>query len=94
LIKELRSNPSEELKELRARAEGALAGPFFWRSFVRAARAAENESLDRWIAVNGDDDVQAYTKIIRPWLASRRRAPSGTPTRDRRFGWLTHAALT
>jgi hypothetical protein len=53
LAKEARSNPSEELEELRVRAEGALAGPSFWRPFVRAARAAENESLDRWIAVNG-----------------------------------------
>jgi hypothetical protein len=52
LAKEARSNPSEELDELRARAEGALAGPSFWRPFVRAAKAAENESLDRWIAVN------------------------------------------
>ncbi len=52
LAKEMRSNPSGELDELRARAEGALTGPSFWRAFVRAARAAENESLDRWIAVN------------------------------------------
>ncbi len=53
LVKESRRNPDEELEELRARAEGALAGPAFWRPFVRAARAAENESLERWIAVNG-----------------------------------------
>jgi hypothetical protein len=53
LRKELRSNPSEELSELQARAEGALAGPSFWRQFERVARIAENESLDRWIAVNG-----------------------------------------
>jgi mannose-6-phosphate isomerase-like protein (cupin superfamily) len=46
LAKEVRSNPSEELEELRARAEGALAGPSFWRPFVRTARTAENESLD------------------------------------------------
>jgi hypothetical protein len=52
LAKEARSNPSEDLEELRARAEGALTGPSFWRSFVRAAKAAENESLDRWVAVN------------------------------------------
>ena len=52
LAKEMRNNPSEELEELRTRAEGALTGPSFWRPFVRAARAAENESLDRWIAVN------------------------------------------
>jgi hypothetical protein len=51
--KEARSSPSTELQELRARAEGALAGPSFWRPFARAARVAENESLDRWIAVNG-----------------------------------------
>jgi hypothetical protein len=53
LVKESRSTPSAELEELRERAEGALTGPSFWRPFVRAARAAENESLDRWIAVNG-----------------------------------------
>lgn len=52
LTKEIRSNPTEELEELRERAEGALAGPSFWRAFVRAAKATENESLDRWIAVN------------------------------------------
>jgi hypothetical protein len=28
-------------------------GPNFWHQFVRVARMAENESLDRWIAVNG-----------------------------------------
>ena len=53
LAKELRRTPGDELEELRARAEGALTGPSFWRPFVRAARAAGNESLDRWIAVNG-----------------------------------------
>jgi hypothetical protein len=53
LAKEARSDPSEELEDLRSRAEGALSGPSFWRPFVRAAQAAENESLDRWIAVNG-----------------------------------------
>jgi hypothetical protein len=47
LAKELRRSPSEELEELRARAEGALTGPSFWRPFIRAARAAGNESLDR-----------------------------------------------
>jgi hypothetical protein len=29
-----------------------VAGPSLWKQFVREARAAENESLDRWIAVN------------------------------------------
>ena len=53
LAKELRATPSSELEELKARAEGALTGPSFWRPFVRAAGAAGNESLDRWIAVNG-----------------------------------------
>jgi hypothetical protein len=70
LAKEARSNPSEELEELRARAEGALAGPSFWRPFVRAARAAENESLDRWIAVNG---LTIETQF------ARRRPPSRRP---------------
>ncbi|MBA3358720.1 MAG: transposase [Thermoleophilaceae bacterium] len=53
LTKELRRTESEDLKELRERADGALAGPNFWRPFVAAAKAVENESLDRWIAVNG-----------------------------------------
>ena len=48
-----RKAPSAELAELRDRAEGALTGPSFWRAFLRAARALENESLARWIAVNG-----------------------------------------
>jgi hypothetical protein len=52
LAKEILNSPSEELAELRECAEGALTGPSFWGAFVRAARAAENESLDRWIAVN------------------------------------------
>ena len=52
LAKEIRNSPSEELTELRTRAEGTLTGPSFWRPFVRATRTAENESLDRWIAVN------------------------------------------
>lgn len=53
LTKELRKQADEDLKELRERAEGALAGPSFWQAFVAAARPLENESLDRWIAVNG-----------------------------------------
>jgi hypothetical protein len=53
LAKELRRSPSPELKELSDRTEGALTGPSFWRPFVRAARTTQNESLDRWIAVNG-----------------------------------------
>jgi hypothetical protein len=154
LAKEARNDTSEELAELRERAEGALTGPSFWGAFVRAARAAENESLERWIAandpiierqfarrglaserpadmplttaaleqlarpitaalhprryalknrkrlnrllmlvqlhVNGQDDVQGYTKAIRSWLeanggrpAARRRAiadPAGAPS--------------
>src|SRR3954447_7853687 len=53
LAKELRRTPGAELEELRDRAEGAPAGPSFWPAFVRHARIAENERLDRWIAVNG-----------------------------------------
>jgi hypothetical protein len=53
LAKGARKRPSGELAELCDRAAGALAGPSFWRPVVRAARALENESLNRWIAVNG-----------------------------------------
>jgi hypothetical protein len=141
LTKELRKGSSAELEELRERAEGALAGPNFWRSFVEAARAIENESLDRWIVVNGptikaqfarrpppsrrpaemplttaaleqltrpmaaalyprryalknrerlnrllmlmqlhingDDDIQAYSKAIRAWLETNGGRPAG-----------------
>jgi Transposase, Mutator family len=141
LTKELRKQAREELEELFQRAEGALAGPSFWRPFVEAARAAENESLDRWIAVNaptieaqfarrpapsrrpvemplttaaleqltrpiaaalyprryafknrqrlnrllmlmqlhinGDDDVQTYSKTIREWLEANGGRPTG-----------------
>src|ERR687897_2162068 len=80
LAKEARSTPSEELQELRARAEGALAGPSFWRTFVRAARAAENESLDRWIAVNAPTIEAQFARRLPP---SRR--PTDMP--------LTTAAL-
>lgn len=71
LAKEARRNPSEELEELRSRAEGALTGPSFWRPFVRAARAAENESLARWIAVNGPTIDAQFV---------RRPPPSRRPT--------------
>jgi hypothetical protein len=54
LRKELRKDgPSEDLQELYERAEGALTGPSFWRPFTAAACEVTNESLDRWIAVNG-----------------------------------------
>jgi len=62
LAKEARKGPSEELAELRDRAEGVLAGPSFWRPFVRAARALENERLDRWIAVNGPTIEQQFAR--------------------------------
>jgi hypothetical protein len=71
LAKELRNTPSRELEELRSRAEGALVGPSFWRPFVRAARIAENESLERWIAVNGPTIESQFAR--RP-LASQRPA--------------------
>lgn len=54
LKKELRKGvPNEELRDLCERAEGALTGPSFWKPFTATARELENESLDRWIAVNG-----------------------------------------
>jgi hypothetical protein len=70
LAKELRRSPSTELDQLRGRAEGALTGPSFWRPYVRAARAAENESLERWIAVNGPTIEAQF---------ARRRPPSRRP---------------
>jgi Transposase, Mutator family len=80
LAKEVRNNPSEELQELGERSEGALTGLAFWQQFVRAARAAENESLDRWIAVN--------RATIETQLARRRREYRRPPDMP-----LTTAAL-
>jgi len=71
LAKEARRAASEELAELRDRAEGALAGPSFWRPFARAARTIENESLDRWIAVNGPTIEAQFARRLPP---SRRPA--------------------
>ena len=53
LRKEIRKDNNPELKDLYERAEGALAGPNFWRPFAAAAGELDNESLERWIAVNG-----------------------------------------
>jgi Transposase, Mutator family len=70
LAREARRSPSAELDELRVRAEGALTGPSFLQPFVRAARAVGNESVDRWIAVNGPT-IQAHF--------AHRPAPSRRP---------------
>src|SRR5680860_606644 len=53
LRKELRKDDDPELKDLYERAEGALAGPSFWGPFTAVAGEVGNESLERWIAVNG-----------------------------------------
>lgn len=89
LAKELRSNPSDELEELRARAEGALAGPSFWSPFVRAARAVENESLDRWIAVNGPT---IESQFVRRGPASRR--PPDMPLTTSALEQITRPIIT
>jgi hypothetical protein len=70
LRKEVRKSSSPELQELYERAEGALAGPSFWRPFTGAAREVDCESLDRWIVVNGP--------VIERQFA-RRRPPSKRP---------------
>ena len=53
LRKQVRRSSSPELRELYERAEGALAGPSFWGQFTGVARELDNESVNRWIAVNG-----------------------------------------
>ena len=71
LKKELRQEgPNDELQELYERAEGALTGPTFWKPFTAAAREIGNESLDRWIAVNGPTIEAQF---------ARRPAPSKRP---------------
>lgn len=74
LTKELRKASSGDLAELAERADGALAGPGFWRSFVDASRAVENESLDRWIAVNVRRSKSSSLGAFRP-PGARPRCP-------------------
>jgi hypothetical protein len=89
LAKEARSTPSEELDELRTRAEGALSGPSFWRPFARAARLVENESLDRWIAVNGPT---IESQFARRGPASRR--PPDMPLTTAALEQITRPIVT
>jgi hypothetical protein len=89
LAKEARRNPSEELEELRARAEGALTGPSFWRPVVRAARSAENESLDRWIAGNGPTIEAQFAR--RPPPSKR---PADTPLTTSALEQITRPIVT
>jgi len=89
LAKEMRNNSSAELEELRARTEGALAGPFFWRAFVTAARAVENESVDRWIAVNGPT---IESQLARRGPASRR--PADMPLTTSALEQITRPIVT
>ena len=42
-------------------------GPNFWHQFVRVARMAENESLDRWIAVNGPVIERQFARREPSW---------------------------
>jgi hypothetical protein len=53
LRKELHKGSSPELEELYERGEGALAGHNFWEPFTEADGEVGNDSLERWIAVNG-----------------------------------------
>ena len=82
LRKELRKAPSPELEELYERAEGALAGTSFWRPFTAAAKEARNESLDRWIAVNGPVIERQFARRPPPssGRACRRTARAADPT--------------
>lgn len=89
LAKEARHNPRAELAELRARAEGALTGPSFWRPFVRAAQAADNESVSRWIAVNGPTIEAQFARRPTP---SRR--PADMPLTTSALDQITRPIVT
>jgi hypothetical protein len=89
LAKQTRRDPSDELAELRARAEGALTGPSFWRPFVRAARAAGNEVLDHWIAVNGPTIEAQFARRPPPF-----RRPADMPFTTAALEQITHPIVT
>src|SRR5665811_2106493 len=64
------ANWSAFLGSLPGYPERALVGPSSWHRFVRAAKAAENESLDRWIAVNqGTIETQFARRALTPHRA-------------------------
>jgi hypothetical protein len=65
LTKERRGQPE---RGARGPAGSRRAGAHWslWRPFVRAARAAENQSLDRWIAVNGPTIEAQFVRRRRP----------------------------
>src|SRR5660397_218649 len=64
------ANWSAFLGSLPGYPERALVGPSSWHRFVRAAKAAENESLDRWIAVNqGTLETQFARRALTPHRA-------------------------
>ncbi|MBK5219286.1 MAG: hypothetical protein JJE35_05825 [Thermoleophilia bacterium] len=98
LAKEIRNSPDEELEELRARAEGALTGPSFWRPFVHAAKAAENPKTRASIAGSpsmtrsskGSSPAGAGLRSARRTCRSPRRRWSSSPGRSARRS--THAA--
>jgi hypothetical protein len=89
LAKEARRNPSAELDELRGQAEGALTGPAFWSAFVRAARTVENESMERWIAVNGSTIEAQFARRPPP---SRR--PADMPLTTSALDQITRPIVT
>lgn len=89
LAKEIRNNPSDELQELRARAEGALVGPAFWGQFARVARTARNESLDRWIAVNAPVIEAQFARRGPSW-----RRPPDMPLTTAALEQITRPIIT
>ena len=80
LAKEARRNPS---------AEGALTGPSFWSSFVRVARTVENDSLERWVAVNGPTIEAQFARRPPP---SRR--PADMPLTTSALDQITRPIVT
>ena len=95
VAKEIRNDPSAELTELREVASRALLGPAPWQQFVRAARFVENESLERWIAVNAATiEAQFARRALTAQRPTCRAPPQRSSSSPARSLWRSTRVAT
>ena len=95
LAKESRSNPGEALQELRARAEGALAGPSFWRPSSARRRQLITRALGAGSRSTGRRSRRSSPAAFRPRAARptcRSPRPRSSNSRGRSPRRSTRAA--
>lgn len=83
------AQPKPRARGATGAGRGSAVGLSFWRPFVRVARVVENESLERWIAVNGPT---IESQFARRGLASRR--PTDMPLTTSALEQITRPITT